>query len=181
MPDMLLHIAQLGHPILRKISERITAEDDGIRMLVEQMLETTQHANGVGLAAPQLFEPRRLIVIASRPNPRYPHAPEMAPTALINPELLWSSDDREMGWEGCLSIPALRGLVPRHLSVGVRHQTVDGRVLEVEFVGFPARIFQHELDHLNGLLFIDRLETPHDLVTEEEYLRRQGNATMHAR
>ena len=137
------------------------------------MLATTGYSNGVGLAAPQVFAPLRMLVIASRPNPRYPSAPDMPPTVLVNPELLWSSDEKEYGWEGCLSIPGVRGRVARHLKVGVRYLTLEGELREVEFDGFPARIFQHEFDHLEGLVYIDRLDSTYDLVTELEFLRRQ--------
>jgi peptide deformylase len=166
-------IALMGNPILRQQSAEIAdAQDSVIHTLVEDMLATTLHSSGVGLAAPQVFEPLRLIILASRPNPRYPNAPEMTPTGLINPELLWASDERETGWEGCLSIPGMRGLVPRHRRIGVRYLTGDGAQMEYEYEGFPARIFQHELDHLNATLFPDRLESLHDLYTEQEYLRR---------
>lgn len=167
-------IARMGHPVLRQISGKVTSPADAaIQVLIADMLTTVFHADGVGLAAPQLFAPHRIIILASRPNPRYPQAPEMPPTALINPELLWVSEDRETGWEGCLSIPGMRGLVPRNRRVGVRYLTRDGLEKESEYEGFPARVLQHEHDHLQGILFIDRLESLHDLVTEEEYLRRQ--------
>jgi len=166
-------IAQMGHPILRQISMCINGfEDPAIRSLGNDLLETAIQSNGVGIAAPQIFESLRMIVIASRPSARYPHAPELPPVVMVNPELLWASDERESGWEGCLSIPGLRGLVPRHLRVGVRYFTIEGEERESEYEGFPARVFQHEFDHLQGVLFIDRLESLKELVTEQEYQRR---------
>ena len=170
---VLREIAQMGHPVLRRVAERIADSAlPALQALVDDMLATVAAADGVGLAAPQLFESRRLIIIASRPSPRYPHAPEMEPTIMINPELLWSSAEVEPGWEGCLSIPGMRGLVPRHRIVGVRYLTRDGVAREAEYEGFLARVFQHEFDHLEGVLYVDRLESMLDLVTEKEYARR---------
>jgi peptide deformylase len=123
------------------------------------------------VAAPQVFEPLALFIVASRPNPRYPHAPAMTPTAMINPEIVWASNETETGWEGCLSIPGLRGLVPRHQRIGVRYLTRAGEVREEEYEGFIARVFQHEFDHIWGLVFVDRVKDSRDLVTEKEYLR----------
>ena len=171
---VIRQIAQLGNPVLRDTAAVVATCDDRIRILADDMLATAAYANGVGLAAPQVFEPLRMLLMASRPNPRYPSAPDLPPALLINPELLWSSDDREYGWEGCLSIPAMRGLVSRHRKVGVRFLSLAGEVQEVEYEGFPARIFQHEYDHLNGLLYVDRLESMHDLVTEMEFLRHHA-------
>jgi peptide deformylase len=166
-------IAQLGNPILRTVSKEIAClEAPAIRSLGDDLLETARHSNGVGIAAPQVSEPVRMIVIASRPGVRYPNAPELSPVVMVNPEVLWTSKEKESGWEGCLSIPGLRGLVPRHLRVGVRYLTMDGEKREVEYEGFPARVFQHEFDHLQGVLFVDRLESLNDLVTEQEYQRR---------
>jgi peptide deformylase len=169
---ILRQIAQLGHPVLRGVTQNITdPHEPVIQALIDDMLDTVADANGVGIAAPQVYEPLRLFIIASRPNARYPQAPAMEPTAIINPEILWASDEKEKGWEGCLSIPGLRGLVPRHTRIGVRYLTCSGNVAEVEYAGFLALVFQHEFDHLQGLVFVDRLESTLDLVTEKEYLR----------
>ena len=171
MPILRL-IAQLGQPILRGVAGKIADPADvAIQALIDDMLVTVVEANGVGIAAPQVFEPLSLFIVASRPNPRYPHAPEMEPTAMINPEILWVSDEKEKCWEGCLSIPGLRGLVPRHKRIGVRYLTRAGDVREEEYADFLARIFQHEFDHVQGMVFIDRVESTRELVTEKEYLR----------
>lgn len=168
---ILRQIAQLGQPVLRgPACPCADATDPALQALIDDMLVTVADANGVGIAAPQVFEPLTLFICASRPNPRYPHAPEMQPTAMINPELLWASDETEKGWEGCLSIPGIRGLVPRHRRIGVRYLDRGGQVREEEFEGFIARVFQHEFDHIRGLVFIDRADT-RELVTEKEYLR----------
>jgi peptide deformylase len=169
---ILRQIAQLGQPVLREVAGRIAdPTDPAVQALIDDMLATVADANGVGIAAPQVFEPLSLFIIASRPNPRYPHAPQMAPKAMLNPELVWVSDEKEKGWEGCLSIPGLRGLVPRHTRIGVRYLTRTGEVREEEYADFLARVFQHEFDHVQGVVFIDRLESTRELVTEKEYLR----------
>jgi peptide deformylase len=169
---ILRQIAQLGQPVLRVVAGKIAdPTDSSIQMLIEDMLVTVADANGVGIAAPQVFEPLSLFIVSSSPNPRYPHAPQMEPSAMINPELLWVSDEKEQGWEGCLSIPGLRGLVPRHRRIGVRYLTEKGEQREEEYTDFLARVFQHEFDHVQGVVFIDRVENTLDLVTEKEYFR----------
>lgn len=170
---ILRQIAQLGQPVLRGVAARIAdPADPVVQMLIDDMLVTVVEAEGVGIAAPQVYEPLSLFIVASRPNPRYPLAPRMEPTAMINPELLWVSDEQEKGWEGCLSIPGLRGLVPRHKRIGVRYLNRKGEQCEEEYADFLARVFQHEFDHVQGVVFIDRLESTLELVTEKEYLRR---------
>ena len=169
---ILRQIAQLGQPVLREVSGKIAdPASPAVQALIDDMLLTVADADGVGIAAPQVYEPLSLFIVASHPNPRYPRAPEMEPTAMINPEILWASDEKETGWEGCLSIPGLRGLVPRHLRIGVRYVTRKGEVREEEYADFLARVFQHELDHVQGIVFIDRVENTRELMTEREYLR----------
>lgn len=165
-------IAQLGQPVLQRVAKKIAdPTDQVIRVLIEDLLMTVADANGVGIAAPQVFEPLALFIVASRPNPRYPHAPQMAPTVMLNPEILWVSEEKEKGWEGCLSIPGLRGLVPRHRRIGIRYLTPAGEIREEEYTDFLARVFQHEFEHVQGLVFLDRVESTRELVTEQEYLR----------
>jgi peptide deformylase len=163
-------IAQLGQPILRTPAVPVVLPaPEEFRALIAAMLATLQDANGVGIAAPQVYRPEALFIVASRPNPRYLDAPLMSPEIVINPEILERSDETVKDWEGCLSIPGLRGLVPRHRRIRTRYQTPEGRTVEREFVDFVARIFQHEDDHLRGIVFLDRLESTRDLVTEKEY------------
>lgn len=169
---ILRQIAQLGQPVLRGVAGKITdPTNPAVQALIEDMLVTVADANGVGIAAPQVFESLSLFIVASRPNPRYPNAPEAEPMAMINPEILWVSDEKEKGWEGCLSIPGLRGLVPRHRRIGMRYLTRAGEVREEEYGDFLARVFQHEFDHVQGMVFIDRVESTFELVTEKEYMR----------
>jgi peptide deformylase len=167
---LLRQIAQLGHPVLREPAKPIVFPiADEVRTLIDDMLATLRDANGVGIAGPQVYEPARLFIVAPRPNPRYPDAPEMAPEVVINPEIIDRSDELVKGWEGCLSIPGLRGIVPRHRRIRARYWTVEGAEVNREFEDFVARIFQHEEDHLNGVVFLDRLESTRDLITEKEY------------
>lgn len=170
---ILRQIAQLGQPVLRGVAGKITdPADPAVQALIDDMLVTVADADGVGIAAPQVYEPLSLFIVASRPNPRYPDAPEMEPTAMINPEIIWVSDEKEKGWEGCLSIPGLRGPVPRHRRIGVRYLTRKGEVREEEYADFLARVFQHEFDHVRGVVFVDRVESTRELITEKEYIRR---------
>lgn len=174
---ILRQIAQLGQPVLRRVAAKITdPADPAVQALIDDMLVTVADACGVGIAAPQVYEPFSLFIVASRPNLRYPDAPEMVPTAVINPEIIWMSDEMEKGWEGCLSIPGLRGLVPRHRRIGVRYLNRKGELREEEYADFLARVFQHEFDHVQGLVFIDRVVSPDELMTEKEYARMQSRA-----
>jgi peptide deformylase len=135
------------------------------------MMATVAEAQGVGLAAPQVYQSKRIFIIAWQPNARYPDAPQMQPTAMLNPEIVSLSDKIEKDWEGCLSIPGIRGLVPRHHSLKLKYLTRDGRQVTEEFTGFIACIIQHEIDHLEGIFFLDRMENNREIVSEKEYLR----------
>lgn len=169
----ILEIIQLGNPLLRskaQIVEDVQARR--IQKLIDSLVATVKQANGVGIAAPQVAQQDRLFIVASRPNPRYPNAPEMSPTAMINPKILAHSTEVIQGWEGCLSIPGIRGLVPRYQAIEVEYTDRDGGLQKQELTDFVARIFQHELDHLDGIVFLDRLESTRDIVTEQEYQKR---------
>jgi peptide deformylase len=176
----LLQIAQLGHPILRKKADLVkNVQDDYIQNLIDDLIATVAEVNGVGISAPQVYESYQIFIIASHPNIRYPNAPKMEPTAIINPKINSHSEDLIKDWEGCLSIPGIRGLVPRHKSISVEYTARDGRREKKEFPDFIARIFQHEYDHLNEIVFLDRLENTKDIITEKEYqkliFKTQGN------
>jgi peptide deformylase len=168
----LLQIAQLGVPLLREKSqvvEKIKGRE--VQKLIADMIATVHEVDGVGIAAPQVYQSLRVFIIASHPSPRYPKAPRVRPFAVINPVILEKSSEKEKGWEGCLSIPGIRGLVPRHSTLKIKYFTRAGKEREQELQGFLARIFQHEYDHLEGEVFIDRLETTKDVITEKEYQR----------
>ncbi len=169
----ILEIIQLGDPRLRDQAKPIqTITDEEIQTLIDQLIATATQANGVGIAAPQVGKSDRLFIVASRPSIRYPNAPIMEPTAMINPKIIAHSSEIIKGWEGCLSVPGIRGLVPRYQTIEVEYTSRDGHLYRQELHDFVARIFQHELDHLDGIVFIDRVETTHDLITEAEYQKR---------
>jgi len=166
----ILDIIELGHPILREKARSIDhIEDDRVQTLIDNLMATVQKANGVGIAAPQVAESYQLMVVASRPNLRYPNAPTMEPMPMINPRILAHSNETVKGWEGCLSIPGIRGNVPRYQAIEVEFTDRFGKLQKIEMTDFVARIFQHEYDHFNGIVFVDRVETTRDLITEKEY------------
>jgi len=170
---VLRQIAQLGHPVLRTPADPVAFPLSApTRALIDDMLATLREADGVGIAAPQVYEPLQIFLVAPKPNPRYPEAVEEAPIVVVNPEIVERSDEMVRGWEGCLSIPGLRGEVPRHRRIVARFRGLDGAEVVRPFEDFVARIFQHEDDHLRGLTFLDRLESPRDLVAEREFRRR---------
>ncbi|MEL6221113.1 MAG: peptide deformylase [Cyanobacteria bacterium J06627_8] len=166
-------VCQLGDPVLRQVAQPIyNVQDRWVRSLLGQLLETLNRSHGVGIAAPQVGVSRRLLIVASHSNPRYPNAPDMDPTAMINPHLIDHSNHLVKDWEGCLSVPGIRALVPRYSAVEVGYTDKDGKLQRREFDGFVARVFQHELDHLEGRVFLDRVETMKDVITDYEYLKR---------
>lgn len=166
----ILEIVELGEPILRQKAEAIdTLKDDRMQTLIDDLLATVKHSNGVGIAAPQVGQSLQLMIVASRPNPRYPNAPEMEPTPIINPRILSHSTEVVKGWEGCLSIPGIRGMVPRYQAIEIEYVDRTGKLQKMAMTDFVARIFQHEFDHFNGVVFLDRVESTQDLITEKSY------------
>ncbi|HEY0303577.1 MAG TPA: peptide deformylase [Longimicrobiales bacterium] len=147
---MKLEVRILGDPILREKAAPVAQVSDQTRQLIRDMFETMYAEEGVGLAAPQVGVSERIIVVD-------PHNDEIAAFALINPEIVETSKETEKGEEGCLSIPGLRDLVERSVRVVVRGTTPEGDMRELDLHGLPARIIQHEVDHLDGVLFFDRL------------------------
>ena len=168
-----LQIAQLGNPILQQQAYLVdNVREERLQQLIDALLITASASNGVGIAAPQVSKSYRLFIVASRPNARYPNAPLMEPTAMINPQIITHSTEIVKGWEGCLSIPGIRGLVPRFQAIEVEYTTRDGQLHRQELTDFVARIFQHEYDHLDGIIFLDRVESTQDLMSEQEYQQR---------
>ncbi len=163
----LLKIARMGHPVLRAKAEPVRdPTDPEIRRLAADMIDTMVDAPGVGLAAPQIHQGLRIVVIRV-PGDR--SGGESVPeTVLVNPEIEPLGEELELGWEGCLSIPGLRGLVPRHRRIRYRAVGLDGVVIEREAEGFHARVVQHEVDHLDGVLYIDRMPDLRLLAFNEE-------------
>ena len=159
---MIREILRMGDPRLLRVSEPVRDfGTDELRALVDDMFETMEAANGAGLAAPQIGVPLRVVIFGysdpSLRNPRYPDADPVPQTILINPVLEPLSDVMEDGWEGCLSVPGLRGVVPRLTRLRYRGVDVDGRPLERIAEGFHARVVQHECDHLDGILYPMRI------------------------
>jgi len=176
MADKQFEILQLGNPVLRQVAEAVTnITDADTQAFLDDLLRFVIAKKGMGIAAPQVGISKTIFIMSSKPNARYPYAPEMEPTFIINPEILSVSDDTEKGWEGCLSLPGIRGLVPRHQSIKVRFSSRFGEVIETEYCGFLARIFQHEMDHLLGKVFLDRVEDPHDIMMEQEWLKMMAD------
>ena len=169
----LRSVIELGDDRLRSHSRPIQDVDDPkLQQLIEDLLATAAAKDGVGIAAPQVAENLQLFIVASRPNPRYPQAPTMDPTAMINPRICSHGDELVKGWEGCLSVPGQRGFVPRYREIEVSYLDRHGKAHRQVLQDFVARIFQHEYDHLQGAVFLDRITNPVDIVTEAEYQRR---------
>lgn len=146
----LRELRYLGDPVLRAEAAPVEAVDDEVRTLIADMFDTMYAEEGVGLAAPQIGIGQRIIVVD-------PHDDDVAPFALINPEIVAASEDVDRAEEGCLSIPGLTEVVERPIAVQVRALDSEGRDVVVKAAGLLARILQHEVDHINGILFIDRV------------------------
>jgi peptide deformylase len=169
----ILAVSQLGDPVLRQIAQPIyNIQEKWVQQLIDRLLDTLMQSNGVGIAAPQVAASYRLLIVASHPNSRYPNAPNMEPTAMVNPRLISHSDEVVKDWEGCLSVPGIRGWVPRYRTIDVEYTDREGRLQQQTLTDFVARIFQHEFDHLSGKVFLDRLESVQDIITDLEYLKR---------
>ncbi len=167
-----LPIAQLGADIIRSVAKAVDdVRAPEIQAFIDDLLFTCKEARGMGIAAPQVYTDRRIFIMASEPNVRYPHAPKMEPTVMINPLIISHGETMEKDWEGCLSLPGIRALVPRYSTLHVSYTTREGERLNTRFDGFLARVFQHEFDHLDGIVFIDRVESTKDIVMEREYRR----------
>ncbi len=152
-------ILRMGNPLLRQVSNEVNdVSNELISELIKDLQDTIRAHQGAGLAAPQIGVPLRVVLFGGGgPNPRYPEAPAIPRTLLINPVLTPIGSDREDGWEGCLSVPGLRGKVSRWSRVHYRALDENGIDIEHCLEGFPARVIQHECDHLDGVLFPDRL------------------------
>ena len=167
-------ILEIGHPALRDPARELAAEElaaPGIQRLIDEMIETMRAAHGAGLAAPQIGEPLRIAVAEVEHNPRYPYKPPIPLTVFVNPRIEPVDDELVSINEGCLSVPDLRGEVPRHVNVRVRYLDRDGVAHDEVKRGLTAGTFQHEVDHLDGILFVDRVADPATLTTWEQFER----------
>jgi len=170
----ILKVARLGHPVLRRAADPVPPEALGTadtQRLIDDMIETMAEYDGVGLAAPQVHVSQRLVIYGVAANPRYPDAPPIPLTVLVNPRITPVGDEQEQDWEGCLSIPDLRGRVPRWACLRVEAQGRDGETLRYTAEGFHARILQHELDHLDGKVYVDRMGSMESLAFLSEFQR----------
>jgi peptide deformylase len=157
----ILKVARLGHPVLRKVAAPVPVKEirsSEIQRLIDDMVETMREYSGAGLAATQVHVSRQICVIEVSGNPRYPDAPSIPLTILINPVVTPLTAEMEDGWEGCLSIPDMRGMVPRYTAVRLEAYDRAGGKLDVVAKEFFARVVQHEADHLNGIVYVDRMK-----------------------
>lgn len=165
-------IVQLGAKVLRQRADNVESIDSPeTQQIITAMRTALAATQGVGLAAPQISQLKRIIIVASRPSKRYPTAPQMEPTVMINPVFEAVSEEKEKDWEGCLSIPGIRALVPRFKTIKALYTNEQGRFIEQQLEGFVARIFQHEADHLEGKVYLDRVESSSDIIAESEYFK----------
>ncbi len=165
-------IKRMGHPVLRQVARPLTPQQrssDALRQLVDDMVDTLHAAGGIGLAAPQVGESLRLAIIEiPGGGSRYGEIPAMPLTVFVNPEVEILDPAAAGYWEGCLSVPGLRGFVQRPQHIRVRAVDLQGQPLELELQGFLATVFQHEFDHLDGVLYVDRLHDSSLLVFEDQ-------------
>ncbi len=147
---------KMGNPVLRQVAAAVTRFDRSLRELIVDMDDTMRALNGAGIAAPQIGVSLRVGIFEVRENPRYPQVAPVPYTKLINPVLTPLGDEQEEGWEGCLSVPGMRGLVPRFRRLRYQGLGVDGEPLDRTVEGFHARVVQHEVDHLDGILYPQR-------------------------
>ena len=164
----ILKVARMGHPVLRERArtiEKSELKDPLFQKLIDDMVETMHEYHGVGLAAPQVHEGVRLFVAVLDDEPDS----ESDATVIINPDIIPNASDKREGWEGCLSIPDIRGMVPRFTDITVLALDRHGKKIELKLKDFSARVAQHETDHLDGVLFFDRMTSMQSLTYLEEY------------
>jgi len=167
-------IATIGHPVLRQPVQRVTTEElrsEAFQRLIDDLIETMRDASGAGIAAPQIYEPVSLCAIEVNNNPRYPYKPAIPLTILVNPVVTPTTDEQFDNYEGCLSVPNLRGLVPRFTQAHVSALDRHGNSLEFDVKGLSAGTFQHEVDHLQGKIFVDRVRDTTSLTTWTDFER----------
>ena len=175
----LRKIATIGHPVLRETARELSRDELAtapVRQLIADMIETMRDANGAGIAANQVHEPVRICVVEVDKNPRYPYKPDWPLTVLVNPRVEARTNETFMNYEGCLSVPNLRGQVPRLTAVRIRAWDREGNDVDFEVKGLAAGTFQHEIDHLDGKLFVDRVTDTRTLCTWADYDRFHRDA-----
>ena len=167
------NIAQIGHPILRNKTKDIPINEiksENTKKIIEKMIKTMRMHNGAGLAANQIYEPIRICIIEVLDNPRYKHLNTIPLKVLINPKVIIKKDTATFNsYEGCLSVPNLRGKVKRYNTINVTYYTKDAKKITEDIKGLESIVYQHEIDHLHGYLFTDKVEDNSTLVTYENY------------
>ena len=169
---MIRKIVQIGNPALRQIADPVDVnqiQSDEIQNLIDDLIETMRHANGAGLAATQIAVPLRICIIEVNKNPRYSYKPDIPLTVLINPKVTFLTEERINVYEGCLSVPNMRGKVDRCPEILIEGFNREGQSVSFISKGISAGTFQHELDHLDGLVFTDRMKDASSLTTIDEF------------
>ena len=172
-------IAQIGHPVLRQRARELTRDElasPAMQQFIDDLIETMRDANGAGLAAIQIYEPIRVCAIEVTKNPRYPYKPPIPLTVLVNPVLTPVGDETFLNNEGCLSVPNLRGTVRRAVHLQVKAWDRHGNEIDEVVHGLKAGTYQHEVDHLDGKIFVDRVEDPTTFSTWTEFERYHRDA-----
>jgi peptide deformylase len=170
----ILKVARLGHPVLRQVARSVPVEairSADVQGFIDDMVETMREYDGAGLAAPQVHALVQIAVIEVAANPRYPDAPQVPLTVLVNPVVTPLTDELEEGWEGCLSVPDMRGRVPRYTAVRLEGYDRDAQRVDLVAKDFFARVIQHETDHLNGIVYLDRMRDLSSLSHLAEWQR----------
>lgn len=170
---MILKVARLGHPVLRKIAEPIPPEQIlslEVQQFIDDMIETMYEYDGAGLAAPQVHVSKQVVVMEVKGHPRYPDI-SIPLTVYINPEITPLTEDMVEDWEGCLSVPGLRGRVPRYNKIRLQAYDRQGQRLDIVVEGFHARVIQHECDHVQGKVYLDRMRSMESLTFMEEFMK----------
>ena len=160
-------VLKMGEPLLRQVAAPVQRFDGELAALVADMNDTMRALSGAGLAAPQIGVSLRVVIFEVSSNPRYPDVSPIPYTVLVNPQLMPLGEDQEEGWEGCLSVPGLRGLVPRFRRLRYRGYDLEGTPIDRTVEGFHARVVQHEVDHLDGILYPQRLRDLRNFGFEE--------------
>lgn len=163
-------IKQIGEKILQQKAE-IVRDIGSKKELIKDMIKIMRDNKGIGIAAPQVGVSERVVVIEIDKNERYPDAAPYPFTVMINPEIEYLTDEVEEGYEGCLSVPGIRGIVPRCKYVRVKYLDESGSIKEDILESFPAKVVQHEIDHLEGIVFIERVKDLKTLITNENYFK----------
>ena len=164
----------MGEPLLGEVAAPVRRFDAELTELVSDMNDTMRALDGAGLAAPQIGVSVRVVVFEVSANPRYPHVAPIPYTVLVNPELTALAQEQEEGWEGCLSVPGMRGLVPRFTHLRYRGLDLHGEPIERIVTGFHARVVQHEVDHLDGILYPQRIRDLRQFGFEEALTGRMS-------